>query len=278
MCRVSDSALSLLQARAELLKSVRAFFARRSVLEVDLPYLIPKAQIDAYIDPIETPFGFLHTSPEFTMKKVLSKAPIDLYQIAHVFRAHEEGRYHKTEFSMVEWYRMGFSYEEIIEETLKLLEELLGPKETVYATHQELWKHVPKEDSRDKEILFDTFIVPKLKEYPITVVTHYPPESASLANIKNGLAERFEIYVRGLELANGFVECTCKESLRRRFEEQNALRERSGKKAFAIDEAFLDASENLPPCAGVSLGLDRAFLLQRKKTHIEEVSPLHFPT
>ncbi|MEM8629413.1 MAG: amino acid--tRNA ligase-related protein [Chlamydiota bacterium] len=278
MSRASNPLEELLEERAAFLVDVRAFFSHRSFLEVDLPLLIPKAQIDAYIHPMETSSGFLHTSPEYAMKKVLSQVPRDIYQIAHVFRKGESGRYHTPEFLMVEWYRIGFGYQALIDETLALLQHLLGPLEVRYARFQDLWRYVPQDDLRTKEELFDAFVVPELRKQEICVITDYPPEAASLARVEEGTAQRFEIYMRGLELANGFVECSCSKTLRGRLEEQNALRTAAGNPAYEIDEEFLQASEQLPPCAGVSVGLDRVFLRKKSATHIDEISPLRLVT
>lgn len=264
---------NLVENRAKMLRSVREFFHQRSVLEVDTSHLIPFAQIDSYIDPIETSHGFLHTSPEFEMKKILAKVPKDLYQISHVFRANEKGEKHLTEFTMIEWYRLGFSLEELIEEAFTLCKEFLGPLSIEIQDYEELWsRYVPKDKDEPQEIFFDEYLAPHLGKGKITALCDFPEDQAALAKTMNGKAKRFELFYEGMELANGFLELTDGKKLKERFEKVNRLREKEGKKAFALDEHFLACINDLPECVGVSVGFDRLLMLQQKTATIQEIS------
>ncbi len=262
----------LIKDRASMLAKTRAFFAERSVLEVDVATLIPYPQLDAYIEPIKADSGYLHTSPEYEMKKLLAAVPCDIYQLTHVFRKEEIGRVHLAEFTMIEWYRMQKTLIELSEETLALIQLFLGEKKIERCTFSSLWDaFVPPDAKGPKELLFDDYIASNLSPEKLYVVEDFPTESAALAKIENGVAKRFEIYLGGLELANGFWELSCPVEIKKRFETQNALREKEGKGPFPIDEAFVNASANLPDCVGVSVGFDRLMMQKRKEDQVKNV-------
>ena len=303
---------SLLQDRALLLQKARDFFASRDVLEVDCCALVPHAPIDSNIDVIEaqatdTQEGYLHTSPEYAMKRLLTAGVGDIYYLGHVFRKGEIGSRHNPEFTMAEWYRAGLSCDELIQETCEFLFLFFDPLPTrklsyrdAFSTFvgidysrvsiQELQKaaqihqiELPPESSswsRDLflHLLLSHVIEPHLGQGELTILTDYPPNEAALARVaqKNGetVAERFEIYYQGIELTNGYHELGDAQELRRRFHEENQIRQSLGKKTYSLDEPFLASFEKgFPACCGVSVGFDRALMIRRKAKTLGEVLP-----
>lgn len=281
-----------LQERAQMLFAVRSFFAKRNVLEADTPILSPYAPIDAYIDVMEVnmghgKWGYLHTSPEYGLKKLLAKEPIDLYQLCHVFRCDEQSPLHSAEFTMIEWYRVEKTLSFLIEETCELMKLFLGdlPYETLtYKEAMETYAKVDpfKEDltphvlsfSADaanwdldtkRDLLFSHLVEPHLGKNGLTVITDYPASQAALAKIEieEGLAvaKRFEVYFAGVELANGFDELKDPLEQKNRLDAENRKRVALGKKALPIDKEFLDALSTLPSCVGVAVGFDRLMKL-----------------
>lgn len=293
-----------------MLAQVRQFFSQRSVLEVDTPILASTAPIATHIDVIETLFkngqkGYLHTSPEYGMKRLLSEDSGDIYQLSHVFRDGEIGRLHNPEFMMLEWYRMGISFEGMIQETLDLI-QLFTHQENFYTySYQELfkkftdfeytaasqqdWIQIAKKNNLtlpDNHLKWDRdtylhffmgfLIEPQLKD--LTVIHSYPASQAALAQIVTEdnipIARRFEIYYQGIELANGFHELTDPIEQRNRFHQENLERQKLFKPALPIDENFLLAlSKGIPDCCGVAVGFDRLMMLYLKKSSLEEVIP-----
>ena len=240
------------QDRAKMLAATRQFFAKRDVLEVDTNILSKTAPIDAHIDVMQVDMGqnqigFLHTSPEYELKKLLANGSGDIYQLGHVFRADEEGPLHMPEFTMLEWYRIGMPFEDFIEETLDLIRLFLGDlkadtfsyreafskyagldylQDLTYHTSQ--FSDQAKNWDRDTQLnlLFTHLIEPKLQD--LTVIYNYPASQAALAKtaLKDGIpiARRFEVYYKGIELANGFDELGDAEEMRNRLEKENAKR------------------------------------------------------
>lgn len=287
-------ALNKLKLRADAYSRVRSFFAAKDCLEVDCPALDSYATIDAYIDPIETSCGFLHTSPEYGMKKLLADLPCDIYQLSHVFRAHESGLRHRPEFTMLEWYRMGWSLEALIQECKEVI-ALFKP--SLSYTHMS-WKeaflkhlgidpfhidrstllallkplNLSEESARaSKEDLLDmafsTFVEPNLGS--ACVIDQFPVSSAALAKADkdasgNAICRRFEIYIEGYEVANGYDELVGKgasEKMRERFEKALEQRAKAQKAPLQIDEELLRALDRIPPCVGVAMGFDRLLML-----------------
>lgn len=279
-----------------MFKAVRSFFEKRGVLEVDCPALCPFACLDLHIDPmrVETREGFcfLHTSAEYGMKRLLSHGSGDIYQLSHVFRSEERGPLHSPEFTMIEWYRLGFCFEEMIEETLECAELFLGKIPRKEMRYRELFLHflgVDCEKSTEQELvdvarkrgvelskgavewdrdtllqlLLGHLIEPLLGKESLFVLTHFPPSQASLAQLDDGGALRFEVYHKGIELANGYKELVDAREQRERFCAINEERKRRGKPTFALDEDFLAAlKRGVPPCCGVAVGFDRLLQLQ----------------
>ena len=281
-----------------MLARARAFFAERDVLEVDTGALVRCAPNDSNIDCIGTDQdgGFLHTSPEYAMKRLLSEGLGDCYFLGHVFRKGELGSLHNPEFTMVEWYRLNISFEEMIQETCEFLFLFLGAQKIERVSYRKAFqrfaginyseislkelREITKSDWERETCLHYLLthkIEPELGQGCLTVISDYPPYEAALACVvqKNGekVAERYEIYHRGIELCNGYHELSDAKELRKRFEEKNQARVAEGKEPYAIDEKFLAALENLPECCGVALGFDRALMLHLKLQSIKQVIP-----
>jgi lysyl-tRNA synthetase class 2 len=293
-----------------MLAEVRAFFSHKKILEVDTPILSHAAPIDTHIEVMAIPFqngekGFLHTSPEYAMKRLLAEGSGDIYQLSHVFRAEEAGRLHNPEFTMIEWYRIGVSFQFLIDETLELIRLFLGeiPVHTytysqafqkfvgidhLAASPSDLKKIAEKNnlpltsdaDTWDKDT-FLHFLMAFLIEPQfagLNIIRDFPSSQAALAQVcQSGdelVAERFEVYFNGIELANGFHELTDPIEQRRRFIQANHEREKFGKETLPIDENFLSALElGLPDSCGVAVGFDRLLMLQLKKESLKEILP-----
>lgn len=292
-----------------MLQQVRAFFTERDVFEVDTPILSHGAPIATHIDLMSIDLHkekvYLHSSPEYGMKRLLAEGSGDIYQLSHVFRSEEAGRHHNPEFTLIEWYRVGAPFESLIEETLELIRLFLGNIPVQTHTYIEVFKQYTGIDPRtatatalktvaakhdlpltsdvagwDKET-FLHFILAFLIEPQLTglhVIRDFPPSQAALAKLsqtEEGLvAERFEAYFNGIELANGFHELTDPIEQRQRFVDDNLERQRRGKEALPIDEYFLSALEQgLPDSCGVAVGFDRLLMLQLKKESLKEILP-----
>lgn len=271
---------SIVEARAEMFRKVRDFFALRQVLEVDTPTIVNAPIVDLHIEPMRVEEGFLITSPESGMKQLLAKGSGDIYQLSHVFRKGEKGRLHHHEFTMIEWYRIGMRYKAFIDETVELLSLFVGEKEVELLTYSEAFLRelgldpfvadlnsvagLPKEAREwDRATLLHylmSFVIePSFDPDKFTVVTDFPESEAALAKVQDGVAKRFEIYHGGIELANGYDELTCAAELRARFEKTNRLRE----EALPLDEDLLaEMTSGLPDCCGVAVGFDRLMMLK----------------
>jgi len=293
--------LPTLRERAAMFQKARLFFSERGVLEVYPPSLIHCPQNDPNIDLISTDQdgAFLHSSPEYAMKRLLSAGIGDCYFMGHVFRKNEMGNRHNPEFTMVEWYRIGFSLLQMIQETCEFLFLFFGKKEIEIITYKEAFtKYVGINISTisddelkkltnsnwDKEsaihYLISHKIEPKLGQNKLSVLIDFPPEEAALATIveKDGerVAERFEVYHEGLELTNGYHELSDSKELKKRFQKNNQNRISLGKPPYEYDELFLNSLDTLPDCSGVALGFDRALMLKAKLPSIKSAIP--FPS
>ena len=294
----------VLQIRAQLYAQVRKFFQARDVVEVDTPILNQYAVTDHHIDSVLTDDSrFLHTSPEYAMKRLLAFHKCDMYQQCKVFRANEKGSYHHSEFTMLEWYRVSWSYKDLMQEVEELVVLLLGNymrlNDTKRISYKEIFKNYASIDivtarqadylqvfadhsielnsaltnQQYQELVLDQIIIPKMEKRRMTFIYDYPAEQAALAKLNDqGLAERFELYLGGVELANGFQELTDAQQQKSRFEEDNRKRLLGGKKAMQIDVEFIAALEaGLPESAGVALGIDRLLMLMLDVKNINEV-------
>lgn len=311
--------LSALRARAALLARVRAFFAERGVLEVETPVLSRFASTDSALESLETryqgpgaPAGqslWLHTSPEFAMKRLLAAGAGPIYQVCKVFRDGEYGRLHNPEFSLLEWYRPGFDADRLMDEVAELVAGLLGgdwPRQSF--SYLELFQHqlgvdphrasgdqlaaiarqaglsLPKADVLDRQgwldLLLTHLIEPQLGRGCLTFVYDYPASQCSLARLAHRgellVAERFELYLQGVEIANGFHELTDPGEQRQRFEADNASRLGRGQREMPLDLSLLAALESgLPDCSGVALGIDRLLMVMTQADSLARV--LAFP-
>ena len=288
--------------RAQFLAAIRAFFATRGVLEVDTAQLRPCGVTDPQLVSLAASGGYLQTSPEYAMKILLAQGAGDIYQLAHVFRGEEQGRKHRREFMLLEWYRAGFDHLRLMDEVAALVRELLPARrdwQTRHTPYAEAFRRhlgidigqtddaglralctarLPESAdwslSRDGmlDLLFTHYVEPELGRGALEFLCDYPPSQAALARIIDGKAARFELYINGLELCNGFWELSDAREQRARFLADNRERAQLGLPEMPLDEAFLAALERgLPDSAGVALGVDRLLMLACNAEHIDEV-------
>lgn len=304
------AALETLRLRAGLLGRARAHFAQTGALEVETPLLVRAAVTDVHLESLEvrrsdgTRIGFLHTSPEYAMKRLLSAGAPDLYQVAHVFREGERGRRHNPEFTMIEWYRLGVDHHGLMRDVEALLRALLEPVRpvgpTVHVTYAEAFEatlgldplvavpaeieaalrraglDVPDGVRGDRDGLLDLGmslrVAPGFPDDRITFVRDFPASQAALARVDGPVASRFEAFWGGLELANGFHELCDAAEQAQRFSTDLATRRARGLPEREADQRFLAAlSAGLPDCAGVALGFDRVVMLAAGASTIDEV-------
>ena len=270
-----------LKIRAELLRKLRAFFDARGFVEVETPVRLAAPAPEPHIDcpaAIARPDAaalarptFLRASPELQMKKLLAAGLTRIYQIGPCFREGERGRRHSPEFTMLEWYRASADYLDILADMEALLGEIFGRNglkgfKALRLTVREAylrwagWDPFAAWDADRFDFDMATKIEPNLPDGPLFLMD-YPPQAASLAKLRGNVAERWELYVNGLELANAFTELTDPDEQRRRFEEARAERHRLDEADYPLDEDFLDALARMPPAGGVALGVDRLVML-----------------
>ena len=290
-----SATLETIHKRARIYQQIRNFFYSRDFLEVDTPLLSKATNTDAQIASIQALnqglTQYLQTSPEFAMKRLLAAGSGSIYQICHAFREAETGRRHNTEFTLLEWYRVGYDYHALMDEVETLIDTLSGEANrytrvcyrdvliehtTVDITSIQLPKLrkrsselVPGTDTDDLDfdqcldLLLSMVVAPRLKGY--VFVYDYPISQAALARVSAenpSVAERFELFHDDLELANGFSELTDAKIQRSRFEKDNKLRAKKGLPCYPVDELLLAALESsMPDCAGVALGLDRLLMV-----------------
>jgi lysyl-tRNA synthetase class 2 len=303
-----------LKSRAQQLQYVRGFFAQRGVLEVETPVLGRHGVTDVNLDGVaahpglgEVPQGWLQTSPEYHMKRLLAAGSGSIFQVSRVFRSGERGRRHNPEFSMLEWYREGFDDAELMVEVAELVcgwldcdwPEVVTYREAVQRSagfdpmtisdrdlqrYCEQWLEPEQLAGLGRDGCLDLVmsfqVEPTLGQGRPAFITHYPASQAALARISTEdgypVAHRFELYYQGLELCNGYWELTDAREQRQRFMADNEQRKRAGKPEMALDEAFLAAvGAGLPECSGVALGLDRLLMLKLGASDISDV--LAFP-
>lgn len=292
-----------LHIRAALFRSVREFFSERGFLEVDTPVRQPVIIPECNIVPISADGQYLQTSPELCMKRLLAAGCDRIFQICPCFRKNERGRNHLEEFTMLEWYRTGADYHQLMVDCEELLQyvaekttrnippesgvpgELSGLRTTITAEAERLtvadaftrYSPVPLEQALHEE-RFDELLVeyvePHLGQTRPLFLMEYPKELASLARVdrlNSSVAERFELYIRGLELANGFSELTDPDEQRERFNAEIAeIRNLQGRKQ-EMPERFLEDLAQLESAAGIAFGLDRLLMLIMGRTNIREV-------
>ncbi len=281
-----------LWTRARLLQAIRDFFINKDFLEVDTPIRLPSLLPEAHIEPVTSAGWFLQTSPELCMKRQLASGIPRIFQICKCFRAKEKGTRHLEEFTMLEWYRRGSDYLELMADCEGLLTFLAGTL-AVSLPNCSLappWRRLTVEDAfREYGGLdpaqalavgdFDEILVSRVepflgREKPV-FLCDYPAELASLARLKKGdnaRAERFELYINGLELANGFSELTDPEEQRRRFTGEQEICRAQGREPQPMPEKFLADLAAIDQAAGIALGVDRlAMVLFGKDDNINNV-------
>ncbi|MCG8568294.1 MAG: EF-P lysine aminoacylase GenX [Desulfobacterales bacterium] len=291
------ASLEKLRLRSRLIQGVRTFFHDRGYLEVEPPVLGPEIIPEAYIDPITSGDSFLPASPEIYMKRLLARGHTRLFQICKCFRRDEHGDRHLSEFTMLEWYGAHQTYLDLMAQCQDLFRhlaqvldmgttlhyqgktiDLSGPFERLtvaqafeqYST-MDCWQALDQ-GKFDEIISFD--IEPALGMNRPLILQDYPSPLASLAELLPGdptLAQRFELYASGMELANGFTELTDPIIQRQRFEEENAIRVQRGQSPLPLPEQFLSDLEKLPPAAGIALGLDRLIMLFTNEKSIHNI-------
>jgi lysyl-tRNA synthetase class 2 len=312
-----SATIATLRRRATLVQAVRAFFATRGVLEVDTPVLSRHAVTDVQLAPLRVVgtdgrgCGWLQTSPEFAMKRLLAAGSGDIWQLCRVLRADERSTLHDTEFTMLEWYRVGWTIDRLVDEVAALADAvcaagartLQAPRRIERMRYAEAFRRelgldpltAADADLRDaarsldvapatlaalrRDELLDLLMVlavgPRLGSGRWTFLTHYPAAQAALARLDPDdprVAQRFELYAEGIELANGFDELCDAGEQRRRFEADLAERRRRGLPETPLDERLLAALESgLPACAGVALGFDRLAMLALGAGHLADV-------
>jgi elongation factor P--(R)-beta-lysine ligase len=288
--------LAALRIRAALLAAARAFFAARGVLEVETPILSTAAVSDPHIESLVTEVAgmgrfYMNTSPEYPMKRLLAAGSGDIYQICKVFRDEERGRWHNPEFTLIEWYRLGFDDANLMTEVETLIGGMLAPYRRIEpaerlsyaaalqrhagvdahragdaelsaaAAHHGIVCHADLDRDAKLDLLMGLVVGPRLGMERPCFVCDYPASQAALARLKPGLpavAARFELYLDGIELANGFHELVDAAEQRSRFNQDLNLRRARGRVTPPMDERLLAGlAAGLPDCAGVALGFDR---------------------
>lgn len=287
----------MLRRRAALIRAARSFFEERDYLEVDTPLRLPVLAPEAWIVPESSGPFFLQTSPELCMKRLLAAGHQRIFQICHCFRQGERGRLHLPEFLMLEWYQAGGNYLELMAECEELLWELtevcgragLIDRPGLGVSLEPPWERLTVAEafgryggmSPEAALaggIFEEVLVAKVEPYlgvaRPTFLYDYPAQLASLARLKPGapqVAERFELYLSGVELANGFSELTDPAEQRRRFEHEREVIRRDGRDPGPMPETFLRELAGLESAAGIALGLDRLVMLLTGKASLAEV-------
>ncbi|MFC1602155.1 EF-P lysine aminoacylase EpmA [Pseudomonadota bacterium] len=313
------ASLEMLHHRAQLLTKIRAYFEQTNALEVETPACSSYATTDLAIESFQLSYtgpGFpashplyLHTSPEFPMKRLLAAGSGAIYQICKVFRNGESGRQHNPEFTLLEWYRPHYDHHQLMADVATLVNSVLpAPREVEYLSYGEVFKrHLdidPHQATRHQlqqcakqhniadtgrlelssndawlDLLLTHCIEPHLGIKRLSFLYDYPATQASLAKIRPGpppLAERFELYMEGMELANGFNELTNANQQQQRFNQDIERRDLHNQARVPMDKNLLAAlNSGLPNCAGVALGIDRLLMQITHATHINQT--LAFP-
>jgi elongation factor P--(R)-beta-lysine ligase len=304
-----SASLKNLQQRAQMLAKIRQFFALRDVLEVETPILARSTVSDLFIDSVTAEVSlnakssehFLQTSPEYFMKRLLASGSGSIYQIAKAFRQDENGKRHNTEFTLLEWYRLSFTLEDLMTELEQLLQELFQCDPVPRFSYRELFQRyfrfdpheidsvtlyqlVQKEfDLNDIELSRTDCLQLLLAERieaqlpAFCFIFNFPQEQAALSTLAKDetgvvVAKRFELFGHGMELANGYFELSDAREQRSRFEADNIRRKQRGLREHTVDEKLMAAlSSGMPSCSGVALGVDRLLMLLTKASNIAEV-------
>ena len=286
-----------LQLRARIIQAIRSFFIDKDYLEVETPIRIPAPAPEAHIEPVQTGSWVLQTSPELCMKRLLATGFPRIFQICKCFRQAERGHRHLPEFTLLEWYRAGSNYEDLMDECEHLINSIarkIGSEDILVYQGEKVklsppWRRMSVEDAFErygtrsleaalKQDQFDEMMVTQIEPHlgrtrPVFLYD-YPAACGALAKLKSQdsrYAERFELYMAGVEICNAFSELTDPVQQRRRFEQEQDRRRRAGKPIYPLPETFLAALKDLPTAAGNALGIDRLIMLFADATHIDDV-------
>jgi lysyl-tRNA synthetase class 2 len=308
------------EKKSRILKAIRDYFDKTQALEVITDILRPYPNLDSNVYPLKVEFfdetsakkiGYLHTSPELEMKKILSKEKRDIYQITKVFRNYEGSRKHKVEFTMLEWYRVGYNLDDLMEDTKNIFIEacISIHKKTkveylgkVYDLSN--WEKITVDEAfyryagvypddylsmeravREKInyrgndldyetlffLLYSHLVEPKLGKDKPVFIYDYPPSFSALAKIENGKGKRFEAYINGLELVNGYYEENNPSEIEKRFLRDIKQKFNETGEKYPVDKDFLKSLKSLPECSGASLGVDRLFMVLLNKDNIKSI-------
>lgn len=308
--------------KAKVFKAIRNYFELTGAVEVFTDILREYPNLDSNVYPVEVEFwdsggnrrkGYLHTSPEYEMKIILSHIKQDIYQITKVFRNYEGSSRHKVEFTMLEWYRVGYNLDDLMEDTVNIfvqsaislykkskivfgnrvydlsnwekitVDEAFYRYTGVYPDSYDalidfLYKSDMKHsgiDEMDWETAFFTvyafYVEPNLGKEKPAFIYNYPPEMSALAKVQNGKGKRFEGYINGLELVNGYYEENDYKEIKKRLSLDIKRKKEETGKDFPIDEKFLESLKNLPECSGASLGIDRLLMVLLNKKNIKDI-------
>lgn len=296
--------LPALELRARIVRRIREFFFSRNFIEVETPVRIPVPALEPHIDAEPSGNCYLRTSPEFHMKRLLADGCARIFQLGPCFRQGESGRFHSPEYSMLEWYRTDADYLDVLVDAKALIsdvaaEVLTGDKLVYAGTEVELmpewislsvqqafesfagWNPVEQFDAKRFDLDMVTRVEPALPKDKPVILKDYPREAAALAKCRLSdsdsargaeIAERWELYIAGIELANAFSELTDPEAQAQRFEEWAAARRTAGRPAYPVDHEFMAAlNKGMPECAGVALGVDRLVMLFANKMSVNDV-------
>lgn len=302
----SSATIENLKLRAETLLKVRDFFVKNNYLEVETPIMGQHGVTDVYLENIRANFRgreyFLQTSPEYHMKRLLVAGSGPIYQIFRAFRDDELGRWHNPEFTLIEWYKLVADYNILIAEVDDFLQKVFNCMAAYKISYKQIFidacgidpftasiqefclclkkynlDRVLDSDEVDRDqylfLLMSHVVEPFMANYPMPVIVcEFPKSQASLAKIVGEVALRFEVYYKGIELANGFAELTDADAQRMRFIEDNFMRVAKGLKTVTLDDNFLlSLTHGLPECCGVALGFDRIMSLFLKENSLDRV-------
>ncbi|ACO04898.1 MAG TPA: elongation factor P--(R)-beta-lysine ligase [Persephonella sp.] len=304
--------------KSKILKGIRDYFERTGAIEVFTDILRLYPNLDAHILPVELFFndnegrkrGFLHTSPEYEMKRILSEIKRDIYQITKVFRNFESSKKHKIEFTMLEWYRVGYNLDDIMDDTQNIFiesaislykkpvvtymgkrydlreSEKITVDEAFYRftsvypdRYEDMIRFLKEKEDIKEEIdyeeaffrIYAFYVEPNLGKEKLTFIYNYPTAFASLSKIENNRGKRFEAYINGLELVNGYHELTDPEKVKNILEREALRKKEETGKDYPVDYRFIEITEDLPDCSGASLGIDRLFMVLLNKSNIKDI-------
>jgi len=287
-----------LRLRAEIIQAIRRFFIDNDYIEVETPCRIPAPAPESHIDAVPSGNWFLHTSPELCMKRLLAAGYPRIFQICRCFRGQERGSRHLPEFTMLEWYCTGIGYFEMMEQCedmIRFAAHHSGFGDVIAWQGESVdlkkpWFRMSVADAFDRHasipmktaLLQDRFdeviaceIEPRIGREKPLFLYDYPAAHGALARLKPDnplLAERFELYINGLELCNAFTELTDPREQRKRFEKERDYRNRSGKRPYPMPERFLESLEFMPRASGNALGIDRLVMLFADSAKIDDIT------